>query len=123
MTYQGIAPTRKNIVVTIHKNIPSEKATKADAGNTITFINMDPTEKILRFSVDESGTQFYPIGLMLAPGPEAAATIIAVNPSNGEKSSTAFYTISTVESNGGFGAGPEDDTYQVIVGSGGNEPI
>jgi hypothetical protein len=121
MTHQGIAPTRKNIVVRIQGVVPSEKATKAEAGNTITFINMDPTEKILRFSVDESGTEFHPIGLMLAPGPEAAATIIAVNPNNGEKSSTAFYTISLVDKNGKIAAGPDDDTYQVIVGSGGNE--
>jgi hypothetical protein len=114
------APTRKNITVTINGNIPSQNPAKADAGNTITFINMDTSEKILRFAVDERGGEFHPIGLMLAPGPEAAATIIAVNPKNGKNSSTAFYTISTVESDGKLAGGPDDDTYQVIVGSGGN---
>jgi hypothetical protein len=117
MSQSGIAPTRKNITVTIHGNIPSESAVKANAGNTITFINMDRTEKLLRFAVNENGVQFHPIGLMLAPGPEAAATIIAVDPENGTDTSTAFYTISTVDKDGRISDGPEDDTYQVIVGS------
>jgi hypothetical protein len=117
MTHQGIAPTRKNITVTIHDNIPSEEAVNANAGNTITFINMDRTEKLLRFALNENGTEFHPIGLMLAPGPEAAATIIAVDPENGAESSTAYYTIKTVDKDGRISAGPDDDTYQVIVGS------
>jgi hypothetical protein len=115
------APTRKNITVTINGDVPSQNPAKADAGNTITFINMDTSEKILRFATDANGTEFHPIGLMLAPGPDAAATIIAVDPKNGKTSSTAFYTISTVESDGRLSEGPDDDTYQVIVGSGGNE--
>jgi len=121
MTQHGVAPTRKNIVVTIHGNVPSEKTTKANAGNTITFINMDHSEKILRFAVGADGTEFYPIGVILDPGPEAAATIVAVNPNNGNESSTVFYAISTVDKDGKIAAGPDDDTYQVIVGSGGND--
>jgi hypothetical protein len=121
MTHPGIAPTRKNIVVRIKGLVPSEKATKADAGNTITFINMDPAEKILRFAVGADSNEFHPIGLILNPGPEAIATIVAVNPNNGEKSSTAFYTISAVDKDGRIAAGPDDDTYQVIVGSGGSD--
>jgi hypothetical protein len=115
------APTRKNITVTIKDSIPSQNPAKADPGNTVTFLNMDTTEKVLRFAVDANGTEFHPIGLMLPPGPDGAATIIAVDPKNGKSSTTAFYTISTVQSDGGFAAGPDDDTYQVIVGSGGNE--
>jgi hypothetical protein len=121
MTHQGIAPTRKNIVVTIKGLVPSEKATKAEAGNTVTFLNMDEDEKILRFAVGADANEFHPIGLMLPPGRDGAATIIAVNPNNGEKSSTAFYTISLVDKDGRIAAGPDDDTYQVIVGSGGND--
>jgi hypothetical protein len=121
MAHEGIAPTRKNIVVTIRGNVPSEKATKANAGNTITFINMDHSEKIIRFAVGADGTEFYPVGVILDPGPEAAATIIAVNPNNGKETSTVFYAISTVDKSGNIEAGPDDDTYQVIVGSGGNE--
>ena len=117
MTHQGIAPTRKNIVVTIKDDIPSQNPAKASAGNTITFINMDKTEKVLRFAADENGNEFHPLGLMLAPGPEAAATIIAVDPENGAEYSTAFYTISTVDKEGRLGGDPDDDTYQVIVGS------
>jgi hypothetical protein len=121
MTHQGIAPTRKNITVTIHGNVPSEESVKANAGNTITFINMDRTEKLLRFAVDENGSEFHPIGLMLAPGPEAAATIIAVDPESGAETSTAYYTISTVDKEGRISADPDDDTYQVIVGSSARE--
>jgi hypothetical protein len=121
MTHQGIAPTRKNITVAIHGNVPSEESVKANAGNTITFINMDRTEKLLRFAVNENGVEFHPIGLMLAPGPEAAATIIAVDPENGSESSTAYYTISTVDRDGRISADPDDDTYQVIVGSSSRE--
>ena len=121
MTHSGTAPVRKNIVITIHGTTPSEKAAKADAGNTITFINMDHSEKILRFAVSADPTEFHPIGLLLDPGPESAATIVAVNPNNGKDSSTVFYTISTVDKDGRIDAGPDDDTYQVIVGSGGND--
>jgi len=117
MTQTGIAPTRKNITVTIRENVPSEHAVKANPGNTITFINMDRTEKLLRFAVNENGVEFHPIGLMLPPGPEAAATIIAVDPENGSETSTAYYTVSTVDKNGKISADPDDDTYQVIVGS------
>lgn len=121
MSQHGIAPTRKNIVVTIHGTKPSEKAAKADVGNTITFINMDHAEKILRFAVSADPSEFHPIGLILNPGPESASTIVAVNPNNGKESSTVFYTINTVDKNGVIEAGPDDDTYQVIVGSGGND--
>ena len=121
MSHQGIAPTRKNIVVTIHGNVPSEKTAKANAGETITFINMDHSEKLIRFAVGADGTEFYPVGVILDPGPEAAATIIAVNPNNGQETSTVFYAITTVDKNGKIAAGPDDDTYQVIVGSGGND--
>jgi hypothetical protein len=121
MTHQGIAPTRKNIVVTISKDIPSQNPANAKAGNTITFINMDNTEKLLRFAVSENGTEFHPIGLMLPPGPEGAATIIAVDPEDGAETSTAYYTVSTVDKNGRISADPDDDTYQVIVGSSSRE--
>jgi len=121
MAHQGEAPTRKNIVITIHGTKPSEKTAKADAGNTITFINMDHSEKIVRFAVSADPTEFHPIGLLLDPGPEAAATIVAVNPNNGKETSTVFYTIKTVDKYGNIEAGPDDDTYQVIVGSGGND--
>ena len=119
MSHEGTAPVRKNIVITIHGTTPSEKAAKADAGNTITFINMDHAEKLIRFAVGADGTEFYPVGVILDPGPEAAATIIAVNPNNGQETSTVFYAIRTVDKNGKIEAGPDDDTYQVIVGSGG----
>jgi hypothetical protein len=121
MSHEGIAPTRKNIVITIHGTKPSEKTAKADAGNTITFINMDHSEKILRFAVSADPTEFHPIGLILDPGPDSLATIVAVNPNNGKDSSTVFYSINTVDKHGNIEDGPDDDTYQVIVGSGGND--
>jgi hypothetical protein len=67
--------------------------------------------------VNDAGTEFYPIGLMLPPGPESVATIIAVDPENGIESSTVYYAIKTADKDGRITAGPDDDTYQVIVGS------
>jgi len=121
MAHTKMAPTRKNIVVSIEGNVPKVNPANATAGNTITFINMDNTEKVLRFAVSADKAEFHPIGLMIPPGPETAATIVAVDPKNGNKTSTVFYTISTAESDGRLSGDPDDDTYQVIVGSGGNE--
>jgi hypothetical protein len=117
MTHAGIAPTRKNITVTIKDSKPSQNPAKANAGNTITFKNMDSTERIVRFAVDEAGSEFYPIGLLLQPGPESIVTIFAVAPENGDKSSTVYYAINATDKNGRIIARPDDDTYQVIVGS------
>jgi hypothetical protein len=111
------APTRKDIRVTIKKNIPSQNPAKANAGNTVTFINQDLDEKILRFALDENGDEFHPIGLIIAPGPNSFVTIVAVDPQTGKPSSTAFYAIGKAEGGGRISADPDDDTYQVIVGS------
>jgi len=111
------APTRKDIRVTIKNNIPSQDPAKANAGNTVTFVNQDLDEKVLRFALDENGNEFHPIGLIIAPGPNSFVTIVAVDPENGNPSSTAFYTIGPPKSGGGISAGPDDDTYQVIIGS------
>jgi hypothetical protein len=121
MTHQGSAPTRKNIKVKITDNIPSQDPAVADAGNTIEFVNMDLTEKVLRFKVEEDGTEYHPIGLIIPPGPESFAQIVAVNPENGKPSSNVFYSIKTAKSDGKLGGDPDDDTYQVIVGSSSNE--
>jgi hypothetical protein len=117
MTHQGMAPTRKNIRVTITNDVPNQDPAKAEAGNTITFVNEDLTEKVLRFAVDENGTEFHPIGLIIPPGPNSFVTILAVNPENGKDSSTAYYSIGTQDKDGRISASPDDDTYQVIVGS------
>lgn len=111
------APTRKDIRVTIKNNIPSQNPAKANAGNTVTFVNQDLDEKILRFALDENGDEFHPIGLIIAPGPNSFVTIVAVDPETGKPSSTAFYAIGKAESGGRISADPDDDTYQVIVGS------
>jgi len=112
-----IAPTRKNISVSINGNIPNPTSANAKVGDTVTFVNFDATEKVLRFAIDANGNKFHPIGLMIPPGPNASATIVTVDPKNGSKSSTAFYTISTAEQDGTLQESPDDDTYQVIVGS------
>jgi hypothetical protein len=119
MTHQGEAPTRKNIRVTIKNNVPSQDPAKAEAGNTITFVNEDLTEKELRFAVSEDSSEFHPIGLIIPPGPNSFVTIVAVNPKNGKDSSTAYYSIGTAGKDGRISPRPDDDTYQVIVGSGG----
>ena len=114
------APTRKNISVSINGNVPNPAAADANAGDTVTFVNFDATEKVLRFALDKNGDQFHPIGVMILPGPHTSATIVAIDPKNGSKSSTAFYTISTANEDGSLQEGPDDDTYQVIVGSSGS---
>jgi hypothetical protein len=121
MAKAKIAPTRKNISVSINGNIPNPTSINANAGDTVTFVNFDDTEKVLRFAVDKNGNQFHPIGLMIPPGPHTSATIVTVDPKNGSKSSVAFYTINTADNCGApLQVTPEDDTYQVIVGSSGS---
>ena len=120
MAKAKIAPTRKNISVSINGNVPNPASADAKAGDTVTFVNFDATEKVLRFALDKNGNQFHPIGLIIPPGPHTSATIVTVDPKNGSKSSVAFYTITTAEECGALQPTPEDDTYQVIVGSSGS---
>ena len=120
MAHAKIAPTRKNISVSINGNVPNPTTADAKVGDTITFVNFDASEKVLRFAVDANGKEFHPIGLIIPPGPHTSVTILAVNPLNGTKSSTAFYSINTSDKNGNLKDSPDDDTYQVIVGSGGS---
>jgi hypothetical protein len=117
MAHAKIAPTRKNVSVSINGNVPNPTAANATVGDTITFVNFDDTEKVLRFAIDENGDEFHPIGLIIPPGPHTSVTILAVDPHDGAKSSKAFYSISTSENNGKLRPNPDDDTYQVIVGS------
>lgn len=120
MAKAKIAPTRKNISVSINGNVPNPTIADTKVGDTVTFVNFDATEKVLRFSLDANGNKFHPIGVMIPPGPHTSATIVTVDPKNGSKSSTAFYTISTANEDGSLQVSPDDDTYQVIVGSSGS---
>ena len=120
MAKAKIAPTRKNISVSINENIPYPASVNANAGDTVTFVNFDATEKVVRFALDKNGNQFHPIGLIIPPGPHSSATIVTVDPKNGSKSSIAFYTVNTADEDGSLQVTPEDDTYQVIVGSSGS---
>jgi len=105
-----IAPTRKNISVSINGNVPNPTAANAKVGDTVTFVNFDATEKVLRFAIDGNGNKFHLIGLMIPPGPHTSVTIVTVDPKNGSKSSTAFYTINTSDEDGTLQHSPDDDT-------------
>jgi hypothetical protein len=99
-----------------NENEANPPSLKALFGDKVAFRNEADSPKIIRFVEDSITSEFYPLGFLIQPG--ETATVITVLPKPNAPEQTISYRITDNES---IADGPDDDTYTVVVGSGGNE--